>query len=150
MQFIDPILRERSQGQQPTDSREAYFWLVDKVNFVRSCEWTPHLFRNYVEALGKVIEELYSAWLKRKGLDGESAEYHYMVLPYISFRFFNAPQFKEVQLAKVTSKQIDRLVQAMVNEFPQTERSEFVAAMLKHSARRLIEFIKEIEDTRWQ
>lgn len=150
MQFADPILQERTKGEIPTEPQLAFFWWIDKINLQRSCGWTRNYIESNVRKLSTIAETLYSQWLNKKGLDGSCATYLYMVLPFISFRFFNSPGLKEVVLSKVTDRSVARLIEAMVDQDKEDKQPEFQEAILRQSAKRFKEFLREIEETRFQ
>lgn len=142
---IEPIL-----SKKPDDRFEQVFWYINQINVRRGHYWSPQSLESYVRGLGESVEQLYTEWLGSQGRqqeDGEPAEYLYLVLPYISFRFLNARGIKPVDLFKVTSAQKKKFIDRMVVELSELPDSPLLRAMMMTSLNTLLGFL---EGLRWR
>jgi|GEM_PF-2236767 len=144
---------EPVSSKKPEDTFEQVFWYIEQINVRRGHYWSPQALESYVRGLGESVEQLYTEWLRAQGLqqdDGEPAEYLYLVLPYISFRFLNARGIKPVDLFKVTSAQKKKFIGCMVEQFHEVPDSPLLRAMMMESLNTLIGFLESLRCRREQ
>ena len=152
-QCINNDITEPMLSKKPEDRFEQVFWYIDQINVRRGHYWSPQSLESYVRGLGEPVEQLYTEWLRAQGLrqeDGEPAEYLYLVLPYISFRFLNARGIKPVDLFKVTSAQKKKFIDCMVEELSELPDSPLLRAMMMESLNTLLGFLQSLRCRREQ
>ena len=143
-------IRDRLAPERPTDQLERFFWLIDKINLVRSCRWRQEMYENYVRELEDVAIPLFTDWLRTQGAAKELPMYEFVVLPYISFRFFNAPAAREVDILTASTAQRKRLVDYLAKDDPDIPDSPMYRAVLEEAIRKLLIFFGTLRRQREQ
>ena len=145
MIFCDPDLRQRVDLGEPETDLEKAFWLVDKINYRRSLMWSPNMYEADIRRLSELAEELFADWLKERGVISSKSDvdpYLFVVLPYISFRFLNAPKMREVNLWESTNSQRKRIVQYLLDDLIELPKVPMATAMVRESVNTFLSFLK--------
>lgn len=147
---MNRAIKERIAQERPTDEVECLYWLIDSINLRRSCYWEPRHYEDRVRELGDLVTELFKKWLRAQGMIKDIAGYEYLVLPYISFRFFSAPPSKEVDIFTATSSQKNRLISHIVEDMKEIPDSRMFRAMMRESLNVFLSFLASIRRSRVQ
>jgi hypothetical protein len=153
MIFCDPDLRQRVDLGEPETDLEKVFWLVDKINYRRSLLWSPHMFEADVRRLGDLVEDLYANWLRERGVASDPSDvgaYLFIVLPYISYRFFNSVRLREVNLWESTHSQRKKIVQCLLDELIELPKVPLARAMVRESVNTFLSFLRVMGARRMQ
>jgi len=137
-------LLQRIGIEKPHDTHERFFWLIDRINLHRSCRWSPQHYEREVRELSDLTESLFRDWLHAQGITEGFECYDYIILPYLSFRFFNAPGAKEVDVTVASSSQKKKLLDHLVAEAPELPAPEFYRAVLGEALSKLLVFLRAL------
>jgi hypothetical protein len=143
-------IKERLSTDRPTDPHERVFWHIDHINLLRSCRWPPEHYEREVRELSDLITELYTDWLRARGINNNLPAYLLPVLPYVSFRFFSAPASKEVNIFAASSKQKARLIDLIVEDMKELQDTPFLRGVHRHSVTMLMSFLGSLRNRQMQ
>lgn len=146
---IDNI-RVRAKIPEPTDPQEKLFWYADQINVKRFLGWDDRSYEPAVRKLAELLEEHYAEWLRRRGIKDDLSNYLLDVLPYVSFRFFNAPARREVDIWEANPSQRKRFIDCLVNDVIGLPDDPMARAVTRESVKLLLMFLREKKDMRMQ